>query len=289
MSTAHKRTASPPAPDSLTRYLNEIRRYPLLSRESEAALGERIRFGDQAATQELVCANLRFVVSIAKKYQHQGVPLGDLINEGNVGLMRAAMRFDDSKGVRFISYAVWWVRQAIVQALAEHSHAVRIPVNRAGMMYRINRHANALRHELGREPTPQEIAEQAGVPEAEIAATLPISRAYLSLDTNGRATNHGALLDFLPDTSTEAPDAEVTNDDLTKSVHDALDHLTPRESMVLKRYYGFGGDEPMTLEEIGGELGVTRERVRQLKERALHRLRSGGDRQTLEAFTYRYS
>jgi RNA polymerase primary sigma factor len=277
------------APDSLTRYLTEIRRYPLLSRERESALGERIRLGDHSATQELVCANLRFVVAIAKKYQHQGVPLADLVNEGNVGLMRAAMRFDDSRGVRFISYAVWWVRQAIIQALAEHSHAVRIPVNRAGIMYRINRHANTLRHELGREPTPQEIAEQAGVSEAEIATILPISRAYLSLDTNGRATNDGALLDFLPDPGAEPPDTDVTTEALTKSVLSALDHLAPRESMVLRRYFGFDGDEPMTLEEIGGELGVTRERVRQLKDRALHHLRSGRDRDTLEAFIYRDS
>jgi RNA polymerase primary sigma factor len=221
--------------DSLTRYLQEIRRYPLLTREQEIALGRRIRAGDTEAMQELICSNLRFVISIAKKYQHQGVALADLINEGNVGLMRAAMRFDESRGVKFISYAVWWVRQAIVQALSEFSSPVRIPANRFG--------------------------------------TAPIARGYLSLDTNGRPSDDGKLLDILPDESSPAPDEEVTTNSLSATIDEALSRLSPREALVIRRYFGFDGREGITLEEIGVELGVTRERVRQIKERALLRLR----------------
>jgi RNA polymerase primary sigma factor len=212
------------------------------------------------------------------------VQLADLINEGNVGLMRAAARFDDARGVRFISYAVWWVRQAIVQALAEHSHAVRIPVNRAGLLYRINRHANLLRHELGREPTQGELATEAGISEYEIATTMPMTRAFLSLDTNGRAGDGGKMLDIIPDMAAEAPDDDVEASGLTQSLQHALEHLSTREALVLRRYFGFDGQEAMTLEAIGVDMGVTRERVRQIKERALHRLRKGSERRALASF-----
>jgi RNA polymerase primary sigma factor len=270
--------------NSLTTYLHEIRAYPLLSRDDELALARRIREGDETARERLVCANLRFVVSVAKKYQTHGVPLSDLINEGNLGLVRAAEKFDESKGVKFISYAVWWVRQAIIQTLAESSHAVRVPLNRSGMVHRISRHANGLRQELGREPTHREIAAAAECSESEIDHSMTIARSTLSLDAplaDGEVAN---LLDFLTDDSSAAPDAEVTDRGLTESVDQALHCLREREAKVLRLYFGIDGDEPLTLEEIGEQMGITRERVRQIKEKALARIRRSQQAATLSAF-----
>ena len=271
MSTAAHRTQHDQG-DSLATYLREIGRYPLLASTDEATLARRIRAGDRRALDRLVCANLRFVVSIAKKYQHQGVPLSDLIDEGNLGLIRAAERFDETKGVKFISYAVWWVRQAVVQAVAEHGHPMRVPVGRVGVLRRVARHADALRQELGREPTRAEVIEDSGVSEAEAAITLPIARSAVSLD-EALGDDDARLLDYLADDTAVPPDREAAQDELAVSIDAALGQLKGREATVIRLYFGFDDGDPMTLEAIGERLGVTRERVRQLKERALSRLR----------------
>jgi len=273
--------------ESLTTYLQEIGSYPLLDRDAEILLGRRIRAGDARAVQELVCANLRFVVLIAKKYQHQGVTLPDLINEGNVGLMRAAERFDETKGVKFISYAVWWVRQAIVQSVAETGHAVRVPVSRAGALYRVNRRANTLRHELGREPTTQELAASIDVDEAVIATTMPVACIDLSLDASANDGDETSLLDYMPDPGGPSADEEALGANLADSVAGAFEILMPRETQILRLYFGFDGNDAMTLESIGDMLGITREPVRQIKERALRRLRGSRYGEALASFADR--
>ena len=260
-------------PDALSEYLEEIRRYPLLSRDEEIALGRRIRKGEDAAIDTLVCSNLRFVVSVAKKYQNQGVSLSDLINEGNLGLIRAAHKFDETKGIKFISYAVWWIRQAILQALAEQSRIVRVPLNRAGTLHRIGKRANALLQELGRDATNAEIAHEMDISEEEVAKTMAISQTHLSLDAPLTPGEDNKLLDYLPDTIHPTPDEQTFDKALSESIEDALNHLKEREAKILRLYFGLDGNEPMTLEDIGELLGITRERVRQLKEKALWRLR----------------
>ena len=267
--------------DSLSAYLNEIRAYPLLTRGDEAELARRIRKGDSEALDRLVCANLRFVVSIAKRYQHHGVPLPDLINEGNLGLIRAAEKFDDAHGVKFISYAVWWVRQAIVQALADHGHPVRIPVGRAGELHRANRKVNLLRHELGREPTRRELVDAGLLADNGPDSELPASRADVSLDAGGGPNGTLTLLEFMPDESAEAPDQAAAESNLTDSVAEALAQLRPRELRVLRLHFGLDDGESMTLEAIGKILGITRERVRQIKDRALGKLRRSSSRAAL--------
>lgn len=270
--------------DSLKAYLRELQAYPLVTREEELELATRIRNGDTEAVDHLICANLRFVVSVAKKYRNQGVPLSDLINEGNLGLIRAAERFDGGKGVRFISYAVWWIRQAILQAIAEHGHTVRVPVSRAGMLYRVGRKTSALRQELGREPTRRELESSLDVGEVEVALSSPIARSYLSLDAPIADGDDAKLLDYLPDDVGPAPDVDVLDSARTASVEHALTRLREREALVLRLYFGFDGNEPMTLESIGAQLGVTRERVRQIKEKALGRLRRSDQARVLSAF-----
>jgi RNA polymerase primary sigma factor len=259
------------AGDSLSAYLREIGSYPLLKPFDEANLARRARNGDARALDRLICSNLRFVVSVAKRYQHHGIPLADLIDEGNLGLIRAAHRFDETRGVRFISYAIWWVRQAIVQAIAESGHAVRVPLSRFTAMRRVGRQADALRKELGREPTQLELIEEAGMGEADAAITLHIARAPISLDA--AVGDDVRLVEYIPDTAAEAPDREAANANLAESVEAALSELRGREALVVRLYFGFEGGDPMTLESIGQRLGVTRERVRQIKDRALSRLR----------------
>jgi len=257
--------------DSLTAYLREIGSFSVLNPADEASLALRARGGDARAVDALICANLRFVVSVAKKYQHHGIPLADLIDEGNLGLIRAAHRFDETRGVRFISYAIWWVRQAIVQAIAEYGHAVRIPMSRYSAMRRVGRHADVLRMDLGREPTHVELIQEAGISEADAAVTLPMARAPISLD--GAVGDDARLIEYLPDESAEPPDRDAANANLAESVEVALHALRGREATVVRLYFGFDGGDPMTLEGIGERLGVTRERVRQIKDRALSRLR----------------
>jgi RNA polymerase primary sigma factor len=268
----------------LDQYLRDISAYSLITREQEAALAIRIRAGDEEAMNELVRANLRFVVSVAKKYQNQGVNLSDLINEGNLGLIRAARRFDETKGIKFISYAVWWIRQAILQALAEQSRIVRVPLNRAGDLHRIGKRAAALVQELGREPTHEEIAEGMDLTEEEVARTMAISHTHLSLDAPLTPGEDNSLIDHLADSMRPLPDEETFEKALIETVHNSLLILKPREARVLRMYFGLAGDEPMTLEDIGEVLGVTRERVRQIKDRALLKLRHNSRKRALESF-----
>jgi RNA polymerase primary sigma factor len=269
---------------SLDQYLKDISAYPLISRDEEAELARRIRVDDQEALDKLVRSNLRFVVSVAKKYQNQGVSLSDLINEGNLGLIRAAHKFDETKGIKFISYAVWWIRQAILQALAEQSRIVRVPLNRAGTLHRIGKRAAALLQELGREATHAEIANGMDITEEEVAKTMSISQATLSLDAPMAPGEDNKLLDYLPDTINPTPDEQIFVKALTESIEEALSHLKERESKILRLYFGLDGNEPMTLEEIGALLGITRERVRQIKEKALSRLRHVSRARALESY-----
>jgi len=269
---------------SLDQYLREISAYPLLTREEEVELARRIKKGDQEALDILVRSNLRFVVSVAKKYQNQGVALGDLINEGTLGLIRAGQKFDETKGIKFISYAVWWIRQAILQALAEQSRIVRVPLNRAGALHRIGKRTSALLQELGREPTPEEIAEDLDISEEEVERTLALSQTHLSLDAPLIPGEDSRLLDYLPDQFSPAPDDETYERALSVTIEEALSTLKEREAKILRLYFGLDGQEPMTLEEIGSLLGITRERVRQIKERALARLRHASRARFLETF-----
>jgi RNA polymerase primary sigma factor len=269
---------------SLDQYLRDISAYPLISRDEEVALARCIRRGDQDALDKLVRSNLRFVVSVAKKYQNQGVSLSDLINEGNLGLIRAAHKFDETKGIKFISYAVWWIRQAILQALAEQSRIVRVPLNRAGTLHRIGKRANALLQELGREATHAEIADGMDITEEEVAKTMSISQAHLSLDAPLSPGEDNKLLDYLPDNLNPTPDEQTFEKALTESIEEALGSLKEREAKILRLYFGLDGSEPMTLEEIGALLGITRERVRQIKEKALSRLRHVSRARALESF-----
>ncbi len=279
-----KKKASSYDEGSLDQYLRDISVYPLISREEEAELARRIRVGDQEALDKLVRSNLRFVVSVAKKYQNQGVSLSDLINEGNLGLIRAAHKFDETKGIKFISYAVWWIRQAILQALAEQSRIVRVPLNRAGTLHRIGKRANTLLQELGREATHAEIAEGMDITEEEVAKTMSISQVHLSLDAPLTPGEDNRLLDYLADTVNPTPDEQTFDKALTEAIEDSLGSLKEREAKILRLYFGIDETEPMTLEEIGTLLGITRERVRQIKEKALSRLRHVSRAKSLESF-----
>ena len=270
--------------ESLDHYLQEISAYPLIDREEEGRLAKRIRQHDDEALDRLVRANLRFVVSVAKKYQNQGVALADLINEGNVGLIRAAQKFDESRGIKFISYAVWWIRQAILQAVAEQSRIVRVPLSRAGTLHRIGRRSSVLTQELGREPTMQEIAEELDLSPEEIKHTLTMAQTHLSLDAPLVPGEEGQLLDYLSDQDSLGPDEEMYARALCQSIDHALSTLSEREATVLRMYFGLGDSEPLTLEQIGESFGITRERVRQIKERGLERLRHQSRARLLETF-----
>ncbi len=269
---------------SLDQYLRDISVYPLISREEEVSLAQRIRLNDQEALDKLVRSNLRFVVSVAKKYQNQGVSLSDLINEGNLGLIRAAHKFDETKGIKFISYAVWWIRQSILQALAEQSRIVRVPLNRAGALHRIGKRASTLLQELGRQPTHLEIAEGLDITEEEVAKTMLISQVHLSLDAPMTPGEDNRLLDYLPDNTNRTPDEQTFEKALSEAIEESLAGLKERESKILRLYFGLDGEDPMTLEDIGTLLGITRERVRQIKEKALLKLRHNSRRRALESF-----
>ena len=277
-----------PAPDStddsLDQYLREISRYPLIDRDEEARLAKGIRRGEEEALDKLVRSNLRFVVSVSKRYQNQGVPLSDLINEGNLGLIRAAHKFDETRGIKFISYAVWWIRQAILQALAEQSRIVRVPLNRAGAVHRIGKRKAKLHQELGREPTAKEIAEGMNLSPTEVEQTLAIARSHLSLDAPLAPGEDGRLLDYLPDHVSPGPDEKTFEKALTDTLDAALATLSEREATILRLYFGLDHDDAMSLEEIGNLIGVTRERVRQIKEKALARLRHASRARFLESF-----
>ncbi len=269
---------------SLDQYLREISRYPLIDQAEEVVLAQGIHRGDEESLDKMVRSNLRFVVSVAKKYQNQGVSLADLINEGNLGLIRAAHKFDETKGIKFISYAVWWIRQAILQALAEQSRIVRVPLNRAGTLHRIGKRTAALLQELGRQPTPREVAEGLDISVEEVQKTLSISQNHLSLDAPMTPGEDNKLLDYLPDMQSPGPDSNTFEHALTESIEEVLRTLKEREAKILRLYFGLDSPEPMTLEEIGSLLGITRERVRQIKEKALSRLRHVSRSRALESF-----
>lgn len=259
---------------SLDVYLHEINKTPLLKREEEQALARKIHTGSQKALDQLVQANLRFVVSIAKQYANQGLSLEDLINEGNLGLIKAAHRFDEKRGFKFISYAVWWIRQAMLQALAEHSRIVRLPLNRAGTLYRIGKMSRKLDQELGRQPTAEEIADKLGLSVTEVQDTMKIANTHVSLDdpySNDKDDN--ALVDYLTDANQVLPDEGTYSNALSTDMERALDTLTDREKLILTLYFGLSGEDPLTLEDIGKKMKLTRERIRQIKEKAIQRLR----------------
>ena len=265
---------------NLDLYFQEVKEYDLLTREEECELARGIHRDEPDALHRMVKANLRFVVSIAKEYAHYGVPLEDLINEGNLGLMKAAQRFDETRGYKFISYAVWWIRQSILAALANHSKIVRMPLNRARVLNQIKRATSELQQRLRRKPEPEEIAKALKLSVDEVKDTLPLMQDNFFLDDFVGNDEESTYLDFLEDTTSEGPDAQVMEDDLNNSIARMLGDLKERESRVLRMYYGLGMEREMTLEEIGQVMGLTRERIRQIKEEAFERIR------TSKAFRY---
>ncbi len=258
---------------SLDKYLQEIGKVDLLTPDEEVDLAKRIRDGDQIALEKLTKANLRFVVSVAKQYQNQGLSLGDLINEGNLGLIKAAQRFDETRGFKFISYAVWWIRQSILQALAEQSRIVRLPLNRVGSLNKISKTFSELEQRFEREPSPEELADVLEVTTNEVVDTLKISGRHVSMDAPFVQGEDNTLLDVLENDGEVTPDSGLMNDSLRREVQRALSTLTQREADVIALYFGLNGEHPMTLEEIGERFDLTRERVRQIKEKAIRRLR----------------
>lgn len=258
---------------SLDKYLQEIGRVDLITAEVEVELAKRIREGDQVALEKLTKANLRFVVSVAKQYQNHGLTLGDLINEGNLGLIKAAKRFDEKRGFKFISYAVWWIRQSIMQALAEQSRIVRLPLNRVGSLSKISKTFAELEQKFQREPSPGEIAEVIGVTVDEVLTNLKVSGRHVSMDAPFSQSEDGSLLDVLCDINESSPEKQLMTDSLTEDVQRALSSLTSREAEVVGLYFGLNNKISMSLEEIGDKFNLTRERVRQIKEKATRRLR----------------
>jgi RNA polymerase primary sigma factor len=272
-------------PTSFDIYLKQINRIPLMSAEEEAEVARRAQNGDQAALDQLVQANLRFVVSVAKKYVNQGVPIEDLVNEGNMGLIKAAQRFDVDRGYKFISYAVWWIRQAILVALSQGSRIVRIPLNRSSMLYKIGRASRELDQRLGRVPTPEEIARHLDLPVEEVEETMRISNSHVSLDmTMSEEGDDKSFLSYLEDEDATRPDEYAENELLGESMRKALDTLDERERRIMELYFGLNGEEPLTLEDIGKRLGLTRERIRQIKEHAVQRLRHHSRAKYLEDY-----
>jgi RNA polymerase primary sigma factor len=258
---------------SLDKYLQEIGKEELITAEEEVQLAKRIKEGDEEALEKLTRANLRFVVSVAKQYQNQGLSLPDLINEGNLGLIKAARRFDETRGFKFISYAVWWIRQSILQALAEQSRIVRLPLNQVGSLNKINKAYSKLEQEYEREPSTEEIAEATDIPVEKVADTLRVSGKHISIDAPLIAGEESTLIEVIPNSDSPSADAELMKESLEREVERALDTLTERERDVLRLFYGIGVPHPLTLEEIGDKFNLTRERVRQIKEKAIRRLR----------------
>jgi RNA polymerase primary sigma factor len=269
---------------SLDKYLQEIGKVDLITAEDEVELAKRIRDGDQVALEKLTKANLRFVVSVAKQYQNNGLTLGDLINEGNLGLIKAAKRFDEKRGFKFISYAVWWIRQSIMQALAEQSRIVRLPLNRVGSLTKISKTFSDLEQKFQREPSTEEVAEVIGVTTDEVLANLRVSGRHVSMDAPFAQGEDGSLLDVLSDANESSPEQQLLTDSLTQEVQRALATLTQRESEVIGLYFGLNNNTSMTLEEIGEKFNLTRERVRQIKEKATRRLRHTSRSATLKTY-----
>ena len=260
---------------SLDKYLQEIGRVDLITAEEEVELARRIKQGDQVALEKLTKANLRFVVSVSKQYQNQGLSLPDLINEGNLGLIKAAQRFDETRGFKFISYAVWWIRQSILQALAEQSRIVRLPLNKIGSINKINKAFARLEQEFERPPTAAELAETLDMTLDEVKQSMKNAGRHVSMDAplKDGDDSSSTMYDVMRTGDTPSPDIDLMNESLRKEVERSLRTLTPREGDVVRLYFGLNGEHPMTLEEIGERFDLTRERVRQIKEKAIRRLK----------------
>ena len=274
---------APVSENSLKQYLNSISRYKPLSKEQEHDLGVRIQQGDQEAMNKLILSNLKFVVSIANRYKNTGLPISDLINQGNLGLVEAAKRFDPSKDVKFISYAVWWIRQSIIQALAEQSGTVKLPIKQAGILYKINGAIEKLNKQLNREPTPYELSEYLKMDEADIENVLRVSRNYLSLEAPIKDGEDRSFIDLLESGGSDIEE-EIISKTLKAALDNIVDELDERESQIISWRFGLDGEAPKTLEEIGEEMQISRERVRQLETRALAKLRKKAMKNKLQDF-----
>ncbi|MGQ9797774.1 MAG: sigma-70 family RNA polymerase sigma factor [Ignavibacterium sp.] len=269
---------------SLDKYLSEIAKEPLLTPEEEIQLAIKIRNGDTFALERLIKSNLRFVVSVAKQYQNQGLSLGDLINEGNVGLMKAARRFDETRGFKFISYAVWWIRQSILQALAEQSRIVRLPLNRVGTLNKIGKEYGRLEQEFEREPSPEELAKALEMDVEELSDVMLMNGKPMSMDAPFNQNDENSLHDVLINDELPSPDEELMNESLKAEIKSALNILNEREKEVLKLYFGIDTEQALTLEEIGEKFNLTRERVRQIKEKAIRKLRHNSKSKNLKSY-----
>lgn len=269
---------------SLDKYLQDIGKEALISAEEEVLLAQRIRQGDQQALDKLCKANLRFVVSVAKQYQNQGLSLPDLINEGNLGLIKAAQRFDETRGFKFISYAVWWIRQSILQALAEQSRIVRLPLNQVGSLNKIKKESSRLEQKYERTPSSDEIADSLEIPEYKIEAALKISTRYISMDAPLSEDEDMKFIDIFVDEDTPVTDAGLMRESLAREIQRSLSTLTDKERDVVNLYYGIGMNHGLTLEEIGAKFDLTRERVRQIKEKAIRRLKHTSRSKLLKSY-----
>jgi RNA polymerase primary sigma factor len=258
---------------SLDKYLHEIGKVQLISAEEEVTLAKKIKLGDEKALGQLINANLRFVVSVAKQYQNQGLSLPDLINEGNLGLIKASQRFDETRGFKFISYAVWWIRQSILQALAEQARIVRLPLNKIGSVNKVNNAFARLEQEYQREPTSEEIGEVLDMAPKDVKEALKVSNRHISMDAPIKPDEDNTLYDVLLAPDSVSPDTELLDDSLRKEIERSLSTLSPREADIIKLYYGLNGEPPYSLEEIGKLFNLTRERVRQINEKAIKRLK----------------
>jgi RNA polymerase primary sigma factor len=269
---------------SLDKYLHEIGKVDLITAEEEVILAQRIREGDQAALERLTKTNLRFVVSVAKQYQNQGLTLGDLINEGNLGLIKAAKRFDETKGFKFISYAVWWIRQSILQAIAEQSRIVRLPLNQVGSLSKISKAFSKLEQEFEREPSPEELADMLETTVDKISDTLSNSGRHVSMDAPFVQGEENTLLDVLENTDSPDTDSMLINESLSEEIKRSLATLTEREREIIVLFFGLGTNHALSLEEIGEKFNLTRERVRQIKDKALQRLRHTSRSKILKSY-----
>ena len=270
---------------TLDRYFDEISKESLLSPLEEIALAKKVRSGDESALEQMTRANLRFVVSVAKRYQNQGLSLGDLINEGNLGLIKAAKRFDETRGFKFISYAVWWIRQSILQALADQSRVVRLPLNRVGVMNKVNRTLGDLEQKYEREPTAEEVADALEMTSIDVSDTIQMSARHLSVDAPFAGNDDNSLLDVLPDNdSYTEPDSPLIDESLKMEVEKVLSSLSAREADVIRLYFGLVNERSMTLEEIGERFKLTRERVRQIKEKSIRKLRHTSRSRNLRSY-----
>lgn len=269
---------------SLDKYLQEIGKVELITADEEVELAQRIRQGDRAALEKLTKANLRFVVSVSKQYQNQGLSLPDLINEGNLGLIKAAQRFDETRGFKFISYAVWWIRQSILQALAEQSRIVRLPLNKIGSINKINKTYAKLEQEFEREPNAEEIAEVLDITEAEVKESMKNAGRHVSMDAPLVQDEDNNMYDVMKSDEVVTPETELLYESLRKEIDRAISTLTQREQDVVRLYFGLNGGHPMTLEEIGEKFDLTRERVRQIKEKAIRRLKHTSRSKILKSY-----